>query len=251
MSSVTKYRYLAVLGGILAVGLMAAAFILGHQFKNLQQTGVITVKGLAEAEHKATLGTWRVSVFGWGPTYNEAMKANQLNLNQAVKFLKEQGFTDTDREITDISVNERTEYYVDEFGKDRSRKNGYNATRSIVLSTKDLPKLQKALAQIQFLRAENEAIDFSNPDYYLENLEEIKRDLIAKATQDAYVRAEEFAKTSNVKVGLLRSASQGSFDIKSTRPNTEDSDDSYGGSYDTSTIDKKVRLVVTIQYAIN
>lgn len=179
------------------------------------------------------------------------MKANQLNLNQAVKFLKEQGFTDTDREITDISVNERTEYYVDEFGKDRSRKNGYNATRSIVLSTKDLPKLQKALAQIQFLRAENEAIDFSNPDYYLENLEEIKRDLIAKATQDAYVRAEEFAKTSNVKVGLLRSASQGSFDIKSTRPNTEDSDDSYGGSYDTSTIDKKVRLVVTIQYAIN
>lgn len=59
MSSVTKYRYLAVLGGILAVGLMAAAFILGHQFKNLQQTGVITVKGLAEAEHKATLGTWR------------------------------------------------------------------------------------------------------------------------------------------------------------------------------------------------
>lgn len=251
MSSVTKYRYLAVLGGILAVGLMAAAFILGHQFKNLQQTGVITVKGLAEAEHKATLGTWRVSVFGWGPTYNEAMKANQLNLNQAVKFLKEQGFTDTDREITDISVNERTEYYVDEFGKDCSRKNGYNATRSIVLSTKDLPKLQKALAQIQFLRAENEAIDFSNPDYYLENLEEIKRDLIAKATQDAYVRAEEFAKTSNVKVGLLRSASQGSFDIKSTRPNTEDSDDSYGGSYDTSTIDKKVRLVVTIQYAIN
>ncbi|MDD0824056.1 SIMPL domain-containing protein [Mannheimia sp. AT1] len=251
MSSVTKYRYLAVLGGILAVGLMAAAFILGNQFKNLQQTGVITVKGLAEAEHKATLGAWRVSVFGWGPTYNEAMKANQLNLNQAVKFLKEQGFTDTDREITDISVNERTEYYVDEFGKDRSRKNGYNATRSIVLSTKDLPKLQKALAQIQFLRAENEAIDFSNPDYYLENLEEIKRDLIAKATQDAYVRAEEFAKTSNVKVGLLRSASQGSFDIKSTRPNTEDSDDSYGGSYDTSTIDKKVRLVVTIQYAIN
>ncbi|MDY2946299.1 MAG: SIMPL domain-containing protein [Mannheimia varigena] len=251
MSLTSNNRYLAIFGVILAVGLMAAAFILGHQFKNLQQTGVITVKGLAEAEHKATLGTWRVSIFGWGLTYNDAMKVNQQNLNQAVKFLKEQGFLNTEREITELSVNERTEYYVDEFGKDRSRQNGYNATRSIVLSTKDLAKLQNGLSKIQFLRAENEAIDFSQPDYYLENLEEIKRDLIAKATQDAYVRAEEFAKTSNVKVGLLRSASQGSFDIKSSRPNTEDSDDSYGGSYDTSTIDKKVRLVVTIQYSIN
>lgn len=251
MSSPTKYRYLALFGGILAVGLMAAAFILGHQFKNLQQSGVITVKGLAEAEHKATLGTWRISVFGWGQNYTEAMNANQQNLNQAVKFLKEQGFSAEDREITDLSVSERTEYYVDEFGKDRSRKNGYNANRSIVISTKDLAKLQAALSKIQFLRAENEAIDFSDPDYYLESLEAIKRELIAKATQDAYVRAEEFAKTSNVKVGLLRAASQGSFDIKSSRPNTDDSDDSYGGSYDTSTVDKKVRLVVTIQYAIN
>ncbi|HHW7507647.1 TPA: SIMPL domain-containing protein [Mannheimia haemolytica] len=251
MSTQSNNRYLAVFGTILAVGLMAAAFILGHQFKNLQQTGVITVKGLAEAEHKATLGSWRISIFGWGATYNEAMKTNQQNLNQAVKFLKELGFVDNEREITEISVNEHTEYYEDEFGKDRSRKNGYNAQRSIVLSTKDLTKLQNALTKIQFLRAENEAIGFSQPDYYLENLEEIKRELIAKATQDAYVRAEEFAKTSNVKVGLLRSASQGSFDIKSSRPNTEDSDDSYGGSYDTSTIDKKVRLVVTIQYAIN
>lgn len=250
MSKPNKYIYLSIAGAILALGLMASSFILGHQFKNLQQTGVITVKGLAEAEHKATLGTWRISIFGWGATYADAMAENQRNLNQAVKFLKEQGFAPEDREITELSVSERNEYYTDEFGKERRRKNGYNANREIVLSTKELNKLQKALSSIQQLRAENEAIDFERPDYYLENLEAIKRELIAKATQDAYVRADEFAKTSNVKVGLLRSASQGSFDIQSTRPNTEDSSD-YGGGYDTSTIDKKVRLVVTIQYAIN
>lgn len=250
MSSIMKYRYLSVFGVILAIGLMAAAFILGHQFKNFQQTGVITVKGLAEAEHKATIGSWRISIFGWAPTYSDAMKVNQQNLNQAVKFLKELGFTDSEREITALRVNERVEYYTDEFGKDRTRTNGYNANRSIVVSTNDLPKLQNALAKIQFLRAENEAINFDSPEYYLDNLESIKRELIAKATQDAYVRAQEFAKTSSVKVGLLRSASQGSFDIKSTQPNTDDND-SYGGSYDTSTIDKKVRLVVTIQYAID
>ena len=250
MTKPHKYRYFPIFGIILALGLMASAFILGHQFKNLQQTGVITVKGLAEAEHKATLGTWRIEISAWGADYSEAMKNNQANLNLAVKFLREQGFTEKDRAITDLSINQYREYYVDEHGKDRSRQNGFTASRSINLSTKDLAKLQKALAAIQMLRADNQDIDFYRPNYYLENLENIKRDLIAKATQDAYVRAEEFAKTSNVKVGLLKSASQGSFDIQSTTPSSEDNSD-YGGGYDTSSIDKKVRLVVTIQYAIN
>lgn len=250
MTKPNKYRYFPILGAILAIGLMASAFILGHQFKNLQQTGVITVKGLAEAEHKATLGTWRIEINAWGENYTKAMQNNQANLNLAVKFLREQGFNEEDRSITDLSVNEHREDYVDEHGKDRSRPNGFNATRAIDISTKDLAKLQKALTAIQVLRADNQNIDFNRPQYYLENLENIKRELIAKATQDAYVRAEEFAKTSNVKVGLLKSASQGSFDIQSTTPSSEDNSD-YGGGYDTTTIDKKVRLVVTIQYAIN
>ena len=70
-----------------------------------------------------------------------------------------------------------------------------------------------------------------------------------QATQDAHVRAEEFAKTSNVKVGVLKSASQGPFYIQAPNPDADDSSD-YTGSYDTSTIEKKARLVVTIEYAI-
>ena len=50
-----KKSYLAIFGIILAVGLMASAFILGNQFKNLRQTGSISVKGLAESHH--TLNT--------------------------------------------------------------------------------------------------------------------------------------------------------------------------------------------------
>ena len=100
------------------------------------------------------------------------------------------------------------------------------------------------------MRAENENITFGEPKYFLDNLESIKRDLIAKATQDAKVRADEFAKTGNARVGAMTSASQGSFDIKAAGVTDEDGDDSYGGSYSTSTIEKKVRLVVTIQYTI-
>ena len=199
---------------ILAAGIASGAGLLGAQFKNLRQPGTITVKGLAEAQHNATLGTWRVGVEAWGQDYAAALKANDDN------------------------------------GRERTRKNGYDAARYITVTTKDLAALQKALSAIQGLRAENENITFGEPKYFLDNLETIKRDLIAKATQDAKVRADEFAKTGNARVGAMTSASQGSFDIKAAGVTDEDGDDSYGGSYSTSTIEKKVRLVVTIQYTI-
>ena len=245
----SKKSYLAIFGIILAVGLMASAFILGNQFKNLRQTGSISVKGLAESHYTSTQGTWVIRVTGWGETYNDAMAANQKNLNEAVRFLKAQGFTDENREITELDVSTHTDYYENEKGETKSRENGFDASRSIRISTKELTKLQKALTNIHQLVANNQDISFGDPNYYLENLEQIKRELISKATQDAHIRAEEFAKTSNVKVGVLKSASQGPFYIQAPNPDADDSSD-YTGSYDTSTIEKKARLVVTIEYAI-
>ena len=244
-----KRSYLAVFGLILALGLMASAFILGNQFKNFRQTGSISVKGLAEEYYTSTQGTWTIKVSAWGSTYNEAMAENQRNLNATVAFLKEQGFTAKDREIGDLDVSTYTEYYENEKGQTKGRQNGFTASRRINISTKELNKLQKAMANIHQLVATNQYIDFMEPQYYLENLETIKRELISKATQDAHVRAEEFAKTSNVKLGVLKSASQGPFYIQAPNPDAEDTSD-YTGSYDTSTIEKKARLVVTIEYAI-
>ena len=235
---------------ILSLGLLAAAFVLGYQFKNLRQPGVITVKGLAEARHHATVGTWKVGVKVWGQDYAEA-RAKSTKQKECLKaFLKEHGFDTDSYQSESIAIDAHTEYYTDAKGERQSRENGYDAEHTIVVSTKELDKLKTALAAIQDLRAEDDSVNFENPKYYLENLESIKRDLIAKATQDAQVRAEEFAKTGNAKVGAMQSASQGSFDIQSPNPSSEDNSD-YGGSYDTNTVEKNVRLVVTIQYGID
>lgn len=235
---------------ILSLGLVASAFILGHQFKNFRPSGVISVKGLAEVEHKATVATWPVVISSTGENYAEALKKNHLNFNQAVQFLEKQGFSKTDFEITDLTVSPYVVVTYDMHGNRREQQDGYTSKREIILSTKNLSQLQKAIEQSQLVSAENQDIYFTAPKYYLEQLEVIKRDLIAQATEDAYARAEQFAKTSKARVGALRSASQGSFDIKSARPDSEDNSD-YGGGYDTTTIEKKVRLVVTIEYAID
>ena len=57
-------------------------------------------------------------------------------------------------QLGEVDVSGHSESYYDDNGRERTRKNGYDATRYITVTTKDLAALQKALSAIQGLRAE-------------------------------------------------------------------------------------------------
>lgn len=240
---------LIIFGIILALGLIAAAFVLGTQFKNLKQSGTITVKGLAEAPYKANLAQIQMGVSAWGQDYAGALANGKNDFKALQQFVASKGFSVSSQNVTSISVEPYNEDYVDEQGQTRTRQNGYKATQTLSISSQQLNKITNMLAQVQNYRISHESVTFEKPQYLLNDLEKIKHDLIAKATDDANKRAEEFAKTGHAKVGVMRSASQGSFNILDAHnPDTDDSD--YGGTYDKDGVDKLVRLVVTIDYAI-
>ena len=240
---------LIIFGIILALGLIAAAFVLGTQFKNLKQSGTITVKGLAEAPYKANLAQIQMGVSAWGQDYAGALANGKNDFKALQQFVASKGFSVSSQNVTPISVEPYNEDYVDEQGQTRTRQNGYKATQTLSISSQELNKITNMLVQVQNYRISHESVTFEKPQYLLNDLEKIKHDLIAKATDDANKRAEEFAKTGHAKVGVMRSASQGSFNILDAHnPDTDDSD--YGGTYDKNGLDKLVRLVVTIDYAI-
>ena len=68
--------------------------------------------------------------------------------------------------------------------------------------------------------------------------------LLERAADNAKLRAERLARSSGNRVANIISASQGIFQI--TRPNSTET--ASWGMYDTSTIEKKVRAVVTMRY---
>ena len=240
---------LIIFGIILAIGLIAAAFVLGTQFKNLKQSGTITVKGLAEAPYKANLAQIQMGVSAWGQDYAGALANGKNDFKALQQFVASKGFSVSSQNVTPISVEPYNEDYVEEQGQTRTRQNGYKATQTLSISSRELNKITNMLAQVQNYRISHESVTFEKPQYLLNDLEKIKHDLIAKATDDANKRAEEFAKTGHAKVGVMRSASQGSFNILDAHnPDSDDSD--YGGTYDKDGVDKLVRLVVTIDYAI-
>ena len=83
-----------------------------------------------------------------------------------------------------------------------------------------------------------------DPKYFFTNLEELKLDLLKKAAANSKLRAERLAQSVENKITGIVSASQGIFQI--TKPNSTET--SSWGIYDTSSIEKKVRAVVTIEF---
>ncbi|MBR3425495.1 MAG: SIMPL domain-containing protein [Neisseriaceae bacterium] len=234
---------------VLAIGVTAGAGLLGLQLKNLRQPGEITVKGLAEENYQADSAEWKLSMALHYPDYATSVAGLKRYTPVLINFLKSQGFSDNEMRLENpqITVHRKEIYENDRY---RYVDDGYNATQSVLVNTKDLSKLKQAYDNALNFRAEQIGFRFDEPQYLLGNLEEIKHSLIAKATQDAHRRAEEFAKTGNGKVGAMKSASQGSFNIYSDSIADNDDGD-YGGTYSKSTVGKRVRLVVTVKYGID
>ena len=241
-------KAIVVLGLLLAIGMASAAFILGVQAKRAvsgQQS--ITVKGLAEKPIKADSAEWRIDFSVVDATQAGALQKLAVERKVVEAFLVKQGL-EANTWLTE--VEELRPHYDEVFEKDRSRQvqNGFDATQSIFVSTKELAKITIAHKAILQLRVDNHPVVAQPPNYLVSNLEEIKMSLIADATKNARSRATEFVKQDGVKVGVMKSASQGAFYILPVGGETME--DSYGGTYDKSTIDKTARVVVTIVYNI-
>ncbi|HSI38457.1 MAG TPA: SIMPL domain-containing protein [Methylotenera sp.] len=242
------FKAMAVLGILLAIGMSAAAFILGVQGKRAvsgQQS--ITVKGLAEKPIKADSAEWTLTVSVTQPTQAAVLERLAVERKVVEAFLVKQGFA-TDAWAADVET--LNPHYDEVFIKDvpRQVQNGFDAYQNIRVTSKDLSKITTANKALLQLRAANHPVNASPPSYLVGDLENIKMSLIADATKNARTRATEFVKQDGVNVGVMKSASQGAFYILPVGGDA--GDDSYGGVYDKSTIDKIARVVVTIVYNI-
>jgi hypothetical protein len=83
-------------------------------------------------------------------------------------------------------------------------------------------------------------------EYYYSGLAAARPELLAAATRDALRRGEAVAQSTGARVGALRSVDSGVFQV--TQVNSVDVA-SYG-SYDTSTIQKKITAVVHARFAL-
>jgi len=108
-------------------------------------------------------------------------------------------------------------------------------------------KVEKISREITELLNKGVQLYSEQPRYYYKELEDLKIEMVSRATENALVRAEKIAENSGAKLGELISADMGIFQITGQNSNE---DYSWGGVYNTSSKEKTASITMKLSYKV-
>ena len=241
MKNLLRYSMAAT---ILAVGMVISSALISKFFVRVKQEKEITVKGFATAPITSDRGKLRFVVFVRRDGREEAYKVLTKQVDQVIEKVRESAPADLliERDLPDITVRKK----LNEKGNRTHEIESYGADQTVTLTSSDVSWVKRAGPELNKLIGEGYDIRVQSPSFLVSDLSRIKQDLLQKATADGLRRAQLMAHNSGAEVGPLRAARQGVFQI--TEPNSIRTS-SYG-VYDTSTIEKSIKAVVTLEYSV-
>ncbi|WP_312208109.1 SIMPL domain-containing protein [Empedobacter sp.] len=238
-----------IVASILAVGLIAATCILGNAYKyKFRSSESINVTGNALKDFNADLVKWRATFSR--KDYDLRIASDQLKADQTVvkNFLISQGINPKEIVFEAVNISKDFQYGTDANGNSISQFTGYNLSQDATIESKELDKIEKASREISTLISQGIELSSSNPNYYYSKLEDLKLELIAKASENAKQRAENIATKSGTSLGKLKQADLGIFQITGKNDNEEYS---AGGSFNTTSRQKTAQITVRASYNSN
>ena len=232
----------------LVIGLVASASIVGEAMSAMKKSDrYVTVRGVAEKEVKADLAVWPIRVRVTGNELGEANRTADGARTKVLEFLRVNGVPPDDVASQSQRVEDRQAKDYDQ-GKAVFR---YLVEYTIQVRSKAVEKIKKVsemtdkLAAAGVVLASRGEWDRNGPQFIFTQLNAVKPGMMSEATKSAREVAAQFAEDSDSHLGPIRRATQGLFTI-----NDRDQTAQAGGGQSASDINKKVRVVVTLDYFI-
>ena len=234
-----------LLGATLAFAVLGASDQLGRAMRAMKQENIIRVKGVAELDVTSDRGSWWTSVSGRAPTLAEADAGREQAMAALRAFVLAKGFKESELSVGSVSISKV--YRRDEKGNTTNELEAYVLSQDLGVRSSSLEMLRDAANEVTgALVKQGFESSTSAPSFTVSTIEKTKLDLLEKATANAYERAQTLARGSGSGVGSLVSAAQGVYQIVA-RGQTSSSD---YGEFDTSSIEKTARVVVTLEYGV-
>lgn len=242
-----KNTQIIILGLCIAAATIVSSIIFSKGFLSVTKfmREQITVTGSAQKNIKSDYAVW----VGWFSRRELTMAAAYQKLGEdlirAKQYLAAQGVAE--QELIIQQIVPETVYKKNEKGNDTNTIEGYRLRQSVEVRSGDVDKIARISREATGLI--NEGVEFysGSPEYFYTKLDELKVEMLAKATENAKLRAENMVKATGNKIGFMRSARMGVFQITPVN-STEISD---WGMNDTTALEKKVTAVVNAGFAIN
>lgn len=230
---------------ILALGLVGAAWVLGHaavRVASLRST--ITVTGSARQQIRSDMVVWRGACSVQSAQLQVAYGELQVATERVRQYLHAKGVPAG--EIVFPAIQTRALHARGANGMETSTVTGYRLYQTVEVRSRDVDRVTEvSRASTELIR---QGVEFESqpPEYLYTRLADLKVEMLAKATRDARARADEMARNSGSRIGPLRSARMGVFQITPAF-STVVSD--YGIN-DTSSLVKDITAVVNMSFEI-
>ena len=210
----------------------------------------ITVKGVAEKLVTSDLAAFNCSVTAKGKDRASGYKALEKNKTFLLGKLDALGFTAQMRESENISCDAHynTIKSKDAKGKETTTTyfSHYELTYSVRVRTTNVQLVSRNLLKLHELAIQGLNVSVTTPQYFINNPEQYKLELVNAASASAAQRAKTAASHSGSELGPLMEARQGVIQI--TAPASNETSDY--GVYDTQSVQKVIRLVMTMKFSL-
>ncbi|MBI5115528.1 SIMPL domain-containing protein [Candidatus Poribacteria bacterium] len=230
----------AVLGITVGLGIMLAGFFMGNALYKIRAAGrYVTVKGLAEREVDADLAIWPVTFRETDNDLSKLQRKIDANRKTIKEFLLKAGFEEADVSESPLNV---TDFQAQTYVQDREKiPYRYLAQATLTLRSNNVPLVKQTMEKSGELVSKGIVLVTEEygqqAEFLFTGLRKIKPEMVAEATKDARRAAEQFAKDSGSRVGVIRNAEQGIFSIEDRDRHSPDR--------------KQVRVVTTVQYYLD
>jgi len=245
-TKILRNSQIIVLGVCIAAATIVSSIILSQGFLKITKfvREQISVTGSAQKEIRSDYIVWRGTFSIREADLKTGYKKLSEDLERVKKYFTGKGIGENKIIVSQISTSKI--YKKNEKGNDTNEIQWYILSQMIEVRSRDVDKVDAISRESTELINENIEFESMAPEYFYTKLDELKIEMLAKATENAKLRAENMVKATGNKIGFMRSAKMGVFQITPVN-STEVSD---WGVNDTSTLEKKVTAVVSASFAI-
>jgi uncharacterized protein len=240
-----RYITAAIIGLAFIIGL----FVIGNAYKSRAKSQQsIGVTGSAEKDFVSDLIVWKGSYSRKSMDLKNAYADLKNDENSIRAYLSGKGLPDNEIVFSSVNINKEYNYPTDANGRSIGQEfTGFNLTQTVRIESKHVDKINQLSREATELIQKGIEFNSQAPLFYYTKLTEIKMDLLAKASADGKQRAEIIAKNAGSSLGKLKKATLGVFQI--TGKNT-DEDYTYGGAFNTSSLNKTGSITIKMQFAV-
>ena len=227
---------------LLACGLALSGWFVGTGFVE-SRLGVrsVTVKGLAEREIKADLAIWALRFVATGNELGTVRDKIASDEAAVRKFVEQGGLRDATVDVGGFEVTDALAQ-IYRSGPVESR---FVMAQTLIVRSPDVDGIAALAQRVGELVSAGVVLTSDggaagSPVYLFTALNDAKPEMVADATRNARASAEQFAADSGSRLGDIRSASQGLFQILAR--------DDAPGLMEPFQIAKRLRVVSTVEY---